>query len=75
MDARIRDEYRHMWSDLFTFEDLDAMRKWTNALGMQSRVQPYGDPVDTAGASAHGARRDRAGRHTPAWWRALDVDR
>ena len=51
--ARIRTDYRQTWSDLYIENRLETFDDWTETHGMQTRIQPYGHPVDTAGASSH----------------------
>jgi len=53
MDARIRNDYRQTWSDLFISEHLETMREWTHALGMETRLQAYGDPLVVPSVMAH----------------------
>src|SRR4051794_16486128 len=51
--ARIRSDYQRMWSDLYIANRIDPLREWAHSRGLQLRLQPYGDPVDSPEASAH----------------------
>ncbi len=50
---RVRTDYRQTWSDLYINNRLDVLRDWTHSHGMQTRVQPYGGPIDIPEAASH----------------------
>lgn len=51
--ARIRNDYRQTWSDLYVDRRLKTFRAWAHKRGMTTRAQAYGEPVDSAYASGH----------------------
>jgi len=53
IDQRIRNDYRQTWSDLYITEHLETMREWLAPLGMETRLQAYGDPIVVPSAMAH----------------------
>lgn len=53
LGARVRTDYRQTWSDLYVDERLRTLHEWAHGNGMSVRAQPYGGPIDTAGASSH----------------------
>jgi len=52
LGAKIRNDYKQMWSDLYTDNHIVPLREWANGRGLDVRMQPYGDPVDSAAAAA-----------------------
>lgn len=53
LGARVRTDYRQTWSDLYVDVRLRALHDWAHGNGMSVRAQPYGGPIDVAGASSH----------------------
>ena len=51
--ARVRADYQRMWSDLYIANRIDPLREWAHSRGLQLRLQPYGDPIDSPEAAAH----------------------
>lgn len=51
--ARIRNDYRQTWSDVYIDQHLKFLQQWTHDNDMGLREQPYGGPVDTAEASRY----------------------
>ena len=50
---RVRTDYRQTWSDLYIANRLDVFREWAHRHGLQTRIQPYGHPIDVAEAAGH----------------------
>ena len=51
--ARVRTDYRQTWSDLYIANRLDVLRAWAHRHDLQTRVQPYGGPIDMSDAAGH----------------------
>ncbi|WP_262848070.1 glycosyl hydrolase [Mumia quercus] len=51
--ARVRTDYRQTWSDLYIDNRLEVLREWANRHHMQTRIQPYGGPIDITEAAGH----------------------
>lgn len=51
--ARVRTDYRQTLSDLYITNRLDVLRDWAHRHSMQTRIQPYGVPVDISAAAGH----------------------
>jgi len=47
LTTHVRDDLNRVLSDLYRDNHLVALREWAHGLGMQLRVQPYGQPTDS----------------------------
>ena len=47
LTTHVRDDLNRVLSDLYRDNHLIALRDWAHGLGMQLRVQPYGQPTDS----------------------------
>ena len=47
LTTHVRDDLNRVLSDLYRDNHLIALREWAHGLGMQLRVQPYGQPTDS----------------------------
>jgi len=47
LTTHVRDDLNRVLSDLYRDNHLLALREWAHGLGMQLRVQPYGQPTDS----------------------------
>ncbi|WP_198664195.1 glycosyl hydrolase [Jiangella endophytica] len=50
---RVRHDYRQTLSDLYIDHRLDVLREWAHGHQMKTRVQPYGEAIDTSEAAGH----------------------
>lgn len=53
LGARVRTDYRQTLSDLYIANRLDVLREWAHRHSLQTRIQPYGVPVDIPAAAGH----------------------
>ncbi len=50
---RVREDYRQMWSNLYTGRYQQTLDNWASGHGLVARFQAYGDPIDAGAAAAH----------------------
>jgi hypothetical protein len=50
---RVRDDYGHMWNDLYINDYVKTLDNWATAHGLVARFQSYGDPIDEGEAAAN----------------------
>jgi hypothetical protein len=50
---RVREDYRQLWSDVYTGLYQQTLDNWASGHGLVARFQAYGDPIDAGAASAH----------------------
>ncbi len=53
LGARVREDYRQMWSDLFSDKYEQTLASWASSRGMLARFQAYGAPIDEGDGAAH----------------------
>lgn len=50
--ARVREDWRQTFSDLYTDRYLTGLRRWLNARGLRLRAQAYGAPIELGQAAS-----------------------
>ncbi|WP_162606500.1 glycosyl hydrolase [Jiangella asiatica] len=53
MGDRVRHDYRQTLSDLYIDNRLDVLRDWAHERDLKTRVQPYGEAIDSSEAAGH----------------------
>lgn len=50
---RVRNDYGHMWNDLYINRYVKTIDKWAASRGLVARFQSYGDPIDAGESAAY----------------------